>query len=129
MVGAGPRLGAHSYMTEAVIPTGRSSSWLDRPLVPVWRRLGVIAAQREALAYAGIILVAFILRIWDLGSRALHHDESLHAYYAWQFFVGRGYAYNPLMHGPLKFELTAFFYLLFGVSEFAARLLPAIVGT
>lgn len=59
----------------------------------------------------------------------MHHDESLHAYYAWKFFVGQGYSYDPLMHGPLQFEVVPLFYLLFGASEFSARLLAVLLGS
>ncbi len=59
----------------------------------------------------------------------MHHDESLHAYYAWKFFVGQGYSYDPLMHGPLQFEVVPLFYLLLGASEFSARLLAVALGT
>jgi uncharacterized protein (TIGR03663 family) len=102
---------------------------LDRPLAPSWQRIAALTAHWELVAYAGILIVGFVLRIWDVGARALHHDESLHAYYAWNFFAGHGYSYNPLMHGPFKFELVPLFYLLFGVSEFSARLLPVLLGT
>jgi uncharacterized protein (TIGR03663 family) len=117
-------------MAEALFPQPQSTTtWLDRPVAPSWQRLTALFAYWEIAAYSALVTVAFLLRIWDLGYRALHHDESLHAYYAWQLFAGRGYAYDPLMHGPLKFEMTAFFYLLFGDNEFAARLFPALIGT
>jgi hypothetical protein len=34
--------------------------------------------------FGGVWLVAALLRFWQLGSRPLHHDESLHAYYSLQ---------------------------------------------
>ena len=34
-----------------------------------------------------------------------------------------------MMHGPLLFELNALAYLLFGASDFTARLVPALLGT
>ena len=37
----------------------------------------------EIASYAALLLVAAASRLWDLGSRAIHHDESLHAYYSW----------------------------------------------
>ncbi len=117
-------------MAEATIPTSRTGeTWLDRPIAPSWQRLAGLVAHWELVSYGSLVLLGFIMRIWDVGSRALHHDESLHAYYAWQLYVGRGYTYDPLMHGPLKFEFTSFFYLLFGDSEFSARLWPVLLGT
>src|SRR5207302_4177989 len=41
---------------------------------------------------------------------------------------GEGYIHDPMMHGPLLFELNALVYLLFGASDFTARLVPALFG-
>ncbi|MDA1189421.1 MAG: TIGR03663 family protein [Chloroflexi bacterium] len=78
------------------------------------------------LVLAGL---AFGMRIWDVGSRALHHDESLHAYFSWVYYDGRGFFHNPLMHGPFQFEANAGLFLLFGASDVTARLLYVIFGT
>ena len=43
----------------------------------------------------------------DLGDRPFHHDESQDAYFSWVFWTKGDYAYNPLLHGPLRFYLTA----------------------
>src|ERR1051325_3406205 len=66
------------------------------------------------LTILGITAIAFALRLWDLGSRAMHHDESLHAVYSWYLYVGREYKHDPMMHGPFLFHLTALMFLLFG---------------
>lgn len=117
-------------MAEVSIPLERRpASWLDRPVAPSWLRLTAILAHREAIAYAVILAVGLLLRVWGLGDRAMHHDESLHAYYSWQFFTGKGYSYDPLMHGPLQFEVVPLFYLMFGAGEFSARLFAAVCGT
>ena len=68
------------------------------------------------------------MRFWDLGSRALHHDESLHAYFSWQLSIGNGYVHNPMMHGPLQFELNAVLFYIFGVTDVTARSLYAVFG-
>lgn len=115
-------------MADITLP-GPRTSWLDRPVAPVWQRMAALAIDRERAAYIVLVAVGFLLRIWDVGSRVVHHDESLHAYYSWQLFAGHGYAYNPLMHGPLQFEIVPIFYLLFGVSDFSARLLAVFLGT
>ena len=39
------------------------------------------------------------------------------------------YTYQPILHGPLRFYLTAAMYSLFGDSDFTARLAPALMGT
>ncbi len=83
----------------------------------------------QVAAYATLIIVAAGMRFWDLGSRALHHDESLHAWTAWKLFEGQGYQHVPWMHGPLEFFGTAFTFFLFGVGDYTARIFPAIFGS
>src|SRR5690242_17272418 len=39
--------------------------------------------RREAIVWGVIGFVAFVMRFWDVGHRAMHHDESLHAVYSW----------------------------------------------
>src|SRR5579862_4499048 len=40
------------------------------------------------LAFLMIVLVGLGLRLFNLGARAMHHDESLHAVYSWYLYVG-----------------------------------------
>ncbi len=82
----------------------------------------------EQATYALFIVAAALTRFWDLGSRALHHDESLHTYYSWLLVTGEGYRHHPLMHGPFLFEANALVYLLFGDSDATSRFLPALTG-
>ena len=92
--------------------------------LPRLRRLSPLA-----LAVIAIAAGALVLRLVDLGARAMHHDESLHATYAWYFAEGRGYEHNPLMHGPLLFHTVAALFKLAGDSEVTARLPMALAGT
>lgn len=82
----------------------------------------------EHLLYSLIFLVAIGTRFWDLGSRALHHDESEHAYYSWIYAIGGGYQHDPLLHGPFLFHVGALMFWLFGASDSVARAFPALVG-
>jgi uncharacterized protein (TIGR03663 family) len=75
------------------------------------------------------VAAALAVRLLDLGDRPFHHDESQDAYFSWIFFTRGDYAYDPLLHGPLRFYLTAAMYGLFGDSDFTARLAPALMGT
>ena len=83
----------------------------------------------ELAAYAVLVALALALRLLDLGDRPFHHDESQDAYFSWVFFTHGDYSYDPLLHGPLRFYLTSLMYLLFGASDFTARLAPALMGT
>ena len=83
----------------------------------------------EVALYLLLIAGGGALRFWDLGARALHHDESLHATYGWYLFNGAGWEHTPMMHGPFQFFGRAFFYVLFGVGNYSARMLDATAGT
>jgi len=80
------------------------------------------------VAWIGLALLAVFTRFWNLGARVMSHDESLHVYYSWLLSQGGEYAHNPMMHGPLVFEMSALLDRLFGVNDFTVRLLPAIAG-
>jgi uncharacterized protein (TIGR03663 family) len=100
----------------------REPSALDRPL---WSAL---ALNWEKALYLALIAAAFITRFYDLGARVMSHDESLHTQWSWYLFQGRGFEHSPLMHGPLKFEVTAFVYWLLGDNDFTSRLPSALMG-
>ena len=91
-------------------------------------RLGGLG-RGELAAWGALIALALALRLIGLGDRPFHHDESQDAYFSWLFRTTGQYAYNPLLHGPLRFYLTAAVYVLFGDSDFTARLAPALMGT
>lgn len=82
----------------------------------------------EHLLYVALAVLAIFTRLYLLGDRALHHDETLHAAYSWRIYQGQGYQHDPLLHGPFLYYITAFTYLLFGDSDFTARLSAAAFG-
>jgi uncharacterized protein (TIGR03663 family) len=85
--------------------------------------------KAELIAWVLLVAVALGLRLYQLGDRPFHHDESQDAYFSWIFRTTGQYEYNPLLHGPLRFYLTAAAYVLFGDSDTTARLAPALMGT
>jgi predicted membrane-bound mannosyltransferase len=82
----------------------------------------------ENLFWLGIFLLAIVTRFWDLGSRGIHHDESLHAVYGRNLYIGVGYQHDPMMHGPLQFHLIALMYWLFGTTDATARFASVLCG-
>ena len=80
----------------------------------------------EHVFWVVIILLSILTRIWALGDRALHHDESLHAEYSYSLFAGLGFAHDPLLHGPFLYIMGAVTYFFFGDNDTTARLSPAI---
>jgi uncharacterized protein (TIGR03663 family) len=83
----------------------------------------------ERLAYLAVFAAALTLRLVGLGDKPLHHDESVHAWFAWQLLTGHGYAYNPVYHGPVQFYLDTLGLLVAGVGKTGLRLMPAIAGS
>ena len=84
--------------------------------------------DREKLAWGLLLIGAVLTRFWDLGLRAMSHDEAQHAIYSFYLYDTGNYQHDPLLHGPLLFHLNALFYSLFGASDFSARLAPALSG-
>ncbi len=113
-----------------------SETTTSSPSTPLTARLGSALNEMragvrwwEAAGYAALVVVGLAMRLWDLGARAMHHDESLHALYSWKLATGDGYSHNPMMHGPLQFEVNAALFFALGDSEVTARLLYAFMGT
>lgn len=90
---------------------------------------GLVLGRREKIAWGLLIAAALLLRLWNLGGMVPHHDESIHAHFAYSLLTQGEYQYDPTYHGPLLFYLTAGLFALFGVSDFTARLYPALAGT
>jgi len=97
-------------------------SFLDTPLAAA-RKLDV-----EKGLYILFTLAAIFTRFWRLGDRVMSHDESLHAYFSWGLYMGRGFQHTPLMHGPFLFHINALIYSLFGADDFTARISAALFG-
>jgi uncharacterized protein (TIGR03663 family) len=109
-------------MTTTWVPVDKPRSVLDRIL-----DVGV-SLKVETLICALIIIVAIFTRFYDLETRVMSHDESLHTYYSWRFLKYQDYDHLPMMHGPLQFHLVAFSYFLFGDSDASSRYPAALLG-
>ena len=94
--------------------------------VAVRQRITSITVEQGA--WALLLLVTALSRFWDLGSRALMHDESIHTYYPWLLYQGDGYTHDPLSHGPFLFHANALVYFLLGDSDATSRVMPALFG-
>lgn len=103
-------------------PAGQpEASALDRLLA---RRIEV---NWVLVAYVAIFAAAFALRFWDLGARALHHDESIHAVWSWNFAQG-SYRHDPTFHGPFLYFVQAFTFIVFTATDYTSRVSPAFFG-
>ena len=111
---------------------GLPALWAGLRGIPAGFRAGLAQGTisiAEVAAHLALVLAALVARLWDLGSRAMHHDESLHALYSYKLAVGEGFRHDPMMHGPFQMEATAGLFFLLGDSDFTARLLYALAGT
>jgi uncharacterized protein (TIGR03663 family) len=84
---------------------------------------------REAIPFAALTVLALGLRLVALGDKPFHHDESLHAWFAWRLSSGEGYSYDPVYHGPVQFLLIGLSQFLLGAGDFVSRIPPALMGT
>jgi uncharacterized protein (TIGR03663 family) len=102
--------------------TVERKNFLDIPLLSLFK------LDWEKAIYLLILVVAIVTRFWDLGARAMSHDESLHTLYAWKLYAGQGYQHNPMMHGPFLFHFNALIYFLFGDNDYTSRISTALFG-
>jgi len=85
----------------------------------------------DARGLVVLLLVAVFVvatRLWALGDKPFHHDESMFATYAYHLRHTADYDYEPVLHGPFLEDTSALLFLLFGDSDTTARLASAIAG-
>ncbi len=78
------------------------------------------------LVFAVILLLIIVMRFYDLETRVMSHDESLHTYFSNELAEGRGYIHNPMMHGTSMYHFIALSYFIFGANDFTARI-PSVL--
>ena len=109
-------------MTAEAISSNEDQSWLDRKLK---RNLKI---DLEIAVYILLLCVAVFSRFYDLESRVMSHDESLHTQFSWYLAEGRGFSHDPLMHGTFQMHIISLSYFLFGASDASARIPAALFG-
>ena len=104
------------------------------------RQLSLPQITWEGIAFVLILIASVLLHVVQLGSMAMHHDESIHAWVSWRFLTGAGgftcaggltsstYCYDPVYHGPTLYMLTFVSFFLFGDGDWQARLPEALAG-
>ena len=75
-----------------------------------------------------ILILAFILRFWQLDLKLLHHDEAIHSWFCYELLTKGSWMYDPSYHGPFLYFVTTGMFALIGPSDFTARLLPSLFG-
>ncbi len=82
---------------------------------------------------AGVIYIAaaaLLLRMIELDTKPLHHDEGVNAYFLTNLVrPPHFYRYDPTnYHGPALYYFAWASALVFGLNDFALRFVPAIFG-
>jgi uncharacterized protein (TIGR03663 family) len=97
-------------------------TWLDRSLA------SLVTWDWEKTAWLALLIVAAVIRLVALDNRTASHDESEHAWFAYNLYAGKGYEHSPIYHGPFIYHVMALFYLIFGASDVTARVPTALFG-
>ncbi len=103
-----------------MLSTIERQSLLDIPLKR-W-----FPATLETLLVVVVLLAAIVSRFYDLGARAMSHDEINHVVPTFSLYSGHGYQYDPMSHGPLQYHMMALSYALFGDNDFTTRIPAAL---
>jgi uncharacterized protein (TIGR03663 family) len=85
-------------------------------------------SRKERLAWTALLAGALLLRLWALGARPPHHDESIHCEFAYTLLTQGEYRYDPTYHGPLIYYVMAPLFALLGATTLVGRLYPALAG-
>ena len=98
-------------------------------IAPVPTPAPVAASAAFPWLHIGIVLLAAVLRLWDLDLRPPHFDEGVNGWFTDQMQTWGCYRYDPSnYHGPLHFYALFLFKVLFGRHLWALRLPVVIVG-
>ncbi|HMQ09870.1 MAG TPA: TIGR03663 family protein [Oligoflexia bacterium] len=92
-----------------------------------------IITQIKTRKLVGIFIAAIFLflcftRLYQLGDKPYHHDESLYAKYSYDYATQNFYRFDPILHGPMLFTIQALCFKIFGDTDFTGRLTSAISG-
>ena len=75
-----------------------------------------------------VIVLSVIAHTWQLGRRAMAHDEAIDAWFSWQARGTGIIKYDPVYHGPLRFYLEGFVLDHFGITPGWTRAIAALAG-
>jgi predicted membrane-bound mannosyltransferase/DNA-binding beta-propeller fold protein YncE len=118
---AGPSSGWPATDSSPVLVSEAPASWLDKPLAAL-----IPTVRLEHVLIALILILAVFSRLYILGARVMSHDEVNHVVPSFELSQGRGYAHDPVTHGPFQFHIVALTYILFGDNDFTSRLPAAL---
>ena len=81
------------------------------------------------LAFFIPVVVAGLMRFWDLDLRPFHSDEGVNSFFLRNLYDRNHYHYDPAnYHGPFLYYIGLLPFYIFGMSDFSFRLLPVLFG-
>jgi uncharacterized protein (TIGR03663 family) len=92
---------------------------------------GARAWVRSKPALVGVLaaaVLALTARLYALGWRMAHWDEGRVAFRVLEYARDGAWHYRPVVHGPFLFQVNHRVFDLLGPSDFAMRLVVALVG-
>jgi uncharacterized protein (TIGR03663 family) len=84
--------------------------------------------DRALAAVLGATALALAVRLVGLGGRVMHWDEGRVAYWTLRYHETGQHYYRPIVHGPFLPVVNDGVFAVLGPSDFAARLVVAVVG-
>ncbi|HMK15828.1 MAG TPA: flippase activity-associated protein Agl23, partial [Methanomicrobiales archaeon] len=76
-----------------------------------------------------LLALTVFLRFYRLDLKLFHHDEAIHAWFAYRLLHEGIWTYDPSYHGPLLYYVTAGMFWLLGDGDVVARIIPSLLGT
>jgi uncharacterized protein (TIGR03663 family) len=85
-------------------------------------------SRRVAGALVAVAAAGLLARVWALGWRVAHQDESRVAHWVLRYMELGGWEYRAIIHGPFIPHVNGVVFDLLGPSDFSMRLVMAVVG-
>ncbi|MFB6205824.1 MAG: flippase activity-associated protein Agl23 [Haloglomus sp.] len=96
-----------------------------RPFLAEYLGTGTERTLRLVLA---VTVLAVLARLVLLGDRVQHFDEGRVAWWTLEFMRTDSFRYRYIIHGPFIQHLNTLLFSVLGTTDFATRLVPALVG-
>ncbi len=75
------------------------------------------------------MLIASLIRFWDIDLRPLHSDEGVNSFFLLNLYNNNYYHYDPAnYHGPFLYYIGLIPFYVLGISDFSFRLMPVLFG-
>jgi uncharacterized protein (TIGR03663 family) len=93
------------------------------------RQLSDIDPRTWWVLVSWVLIVATMIRLYDLDLKPLHHDEGVNGFFLMNLLRSSAYRYDPgNYHGPTLYYFAWASTKVFGVTTVAIRLVPALFG-